>query len=112
MSNLNPNTVQDRAANIMKMFGRDIIKGGVGSGRKIGTTRSGKDIYDTFEHPEHKDFDKKDHEDAENKHSLIASMTRRTGSENKKGELLKRVIKNAKIHEDNADLHRKEKNKK
>jgi len=35
MSNLNPNTIQDRAANIMKCFGQDINiqKGGPGSGK-------------------------------------------------------------------------------
>lgn len=42
----------------------DIEKGGQGSGRKIGTTSSGKTIYDSHDHPEHKDFNREDHRDA------------------------------------------------
>lgn len=70
------------ANNIMKSFQQDsfqlpsldeLRKGGVGSGRKIGATQSGKDIYDHFDHPEHKKFGLVDHKNAVTAHAGIAA---------------------------------------
>lgn len=58
-------------SNISKMYensSEKLEKGGPGSGRKIGTTKSGKDIYSSFDDPHHKDFTSKDHEDAADLH--------------------------------------------
>src|ERR1035437_837598 len=51
----------------------DIVKGGEGSrgGKVIGHTKSGKPIYDTFEHEGHKDFNAQDHKDAADAHHKI-----------------------------------------
>ena len=48
-----------------------IEKGGEGSrgGRVIGRTRTGKPIYDTFDHPAHANFTRNDHFDAGNTHT-------------------------------------------
>lgn len=45
---------------------QDLEKGGEGSkgGHVIGHTKSGKAIYDSFDHPKHKDFTADDHRDA------------------------------------------------
>jgi hypothetical protein len=54
-----------------KKEGDDILeKGGEGSrgGKVIGHTKSGKPIYDTFSHPEHANFSKEDHRDAQYLH--------------------------------------------
>ena len=37
-------------------------------GKIIGKTKSGKPIYDSADHPSHKDFSIQDHRDAANKH--------------------------------------------
>jgi hypothetical protein len=44
----------------------DLLKGGEGSrgGKVIGHTKSGKPIYDKFNHPSHANFTSKDHDDA------------------------------------------------
>lgn len=51
----------------------EIIKGGEGSrgGKVIGHTRSGKPIYEHFNHPEHKTFSREDHSDAFETHKKI-----------------------------------------
>ena len=52
----------------------DILeKGGEGSrgGKIIGHTKSGKPIYDKFNHPGHKDFTVEDHLDAMKKHREV-----------------------------------------
>jgi hypothetical protein len=41
-------------------------------GKVIGHTKSGKPIYDTFEHEGHKDFNAQDHKDAADKHHEIS----------------------------------------
>jgi hypothetical protein len=50
----------------------DIEKGSKGEGSRggkvIGHTKSGKPIYDHFDHKSHKDFTKKDHNDAAKLH--------------------------------------------
>lgn len=53
---------------VNKAFEDLLSKGGPGSGRKIGSTKSGKPIYDTFDHSAHKNFSSKDHLDAERAH--------------------------------------------
>jgi hypothetical protein len=55
--------------NILKCF----EKGGEGSkgGKIIGHTKSGKPIYDRFNHPAHKDFTKEDHRDAGKVHDEL-----------------------------------------
>jgi hypothetical protein len=58
-----------KANNIASLYGDQIEKGGVGSGRKIGKTKSGKDIYDRVSHSAHKDFSAQDHLDAAKIHS-------------------------------------------
>jgi hypothetical protein len=56
--------------------------GGEGSrgGKVIGHTKSGKPIYDTFEHEGHKSFDKYDHSDAVKLHMKLMSK-----NDNKRG---------------------------
>lgn len=51
----------------------EIVKAGAGSrgGRVIGTTKSGKPIYDNVNHPNHKSFSKEDHQDAINAHKSL-----------------------------------------
>lgn len=55
---------------LLKSEENDLEKSGPGSrgGKVIGTTKSGKPIYDTFSHEGHKDFTSQDHKDAENLH--------------------------------------------
>jgi hypothetical protein len=54
------------ADEILKGESDELVKGGEGSrgGKIIGHTKSGKPIYDSFDHPSHKDFTKEDHGDA------------------------------------------------
>lgn len=70
------------ANNIMKSFQQDELqlpsldelrKGGEGSkgGKVIGHTKSGKPIYDHFEHEGHKDFTREDHWDAQDHFNKI-----------------------------------------
>lgn len=101
MSNLNPNTIQDRAAHIMKCFGQDINiqKGGEGSrgGRIIGHTRSGKPIYDTFKNTDHKNFTQEDLYDAMQEHSKIWNQHREVGAD-KSEEAKKHLEQNHLYH--------------
>lgn len=63
-----------QAEKILSAYGiglNDLEKGGKGSGRKIGQTSTGKDVYDTFEHEGHKDFNVQEHTDAKNLHNTI-----------------------------------------
>lgn len=62
----------------------DIEKGGVGSGRKVGITSSGKDIYDTHNHEEHKNFNEKEHEEAADYHKKESLKHRDSQKENDK----------------------------
>jgi hypothetical protein len=65
---------KDYKSNILGKYGVDILnivedvlqKGGEGSkgGKVIGHTKSGKPIYESVNHPDHKDFSKEDHRDA------------------------------------------------
>lgn len=58
--------IRQNRENMLNTFSNkdELIKGGPGSGRKIGKTRSGKDVYDTYAHPSHNDFTAEDHRDA------------------------------------------------
>lgn len=60
---------------IMKAMENEIQKGGEGSrgGKIIGHTKSGKPIYDSFNHSAHKDFNEHDHSDAADVNSDIAN---------------------------------------
>lgn len=58
------------ASQISKSYSsEELEKGGVGSGRKIGITKSGKDIFSHQDPSEYKDFTRQDHEDAAYIHS-------------------------------------------
>jgi len=61
--------------NLTKSEELDIEKGGEGSrgGKVIGHTKSGKPIYDHFDHEGHKDFTKEDHRDAYIHHDNLAN---------------------------------------
>ena len=56
----------------------DIIKGGEGSkgGNIIGHTRSGKPIYDSYNHEGHKEFNAEDHRDAGKLHQHLRDTTK------------------------------------
>jgi hypothetical protein len=62
-----------------KELDEELKKGGEGSkgGKIIGHTQSGKPIYDSFNHPEHKDFTKQDHKNAAYQHSIIAANSKK-----------------------------------
>ncbi len=61
-----------RQEHINKSFKSDQIeKGGKGSGRKIGYTKSGKPVYSHKKASEYKDFTKQDHEDAYQFHAEV-----------------------------------------
>ena len=61
---------QQQNEKLLKSYGIDLEKSGEGSrgGKVIGHTKSGKPIYDTYQHKSHKGFTKEDHEDARNLH--------------------------------------------
>jgi hypothetical protein len=104
--NMNGNllTNVERAAHILKAFEPDIQKGGIGSGRKIGTTTSGKDIYDHFDHPSHKKFGLTDHKDAVTPHAQIAAKL--IGKKESKKETFTKEDKAALAHHgEQAKLH-------
>ncbi|HSY75970.1 MAG TPA: hypothetical protein VK890_03890 [Bacteroidia bacterium] len=83
---------------------KDIEKGGPGSGRKIGTTTSGKDIYDHFDHPSHKKFGLTDHKDAVTPHAQIAAKL--IGKKESKKETFTKEDKAALAHHgEQAKLH-------
>lgn len=48
-----------------------IAETGPRGGHIIGKTQSGKPIYDTHDHPAHKDFTSQDHDDAADRHTSI-----------------------------------------
>lgn len=52
-------------------------------GHVIGHTRSGKPIYDSHSHPEHKDFTSKDHFDAANVHNTLNKEAYKNGDKQK-----------------------------
>lgn len=88
-------TIQERAANIMKNFQSDIIKGGEGSrgGKVIGHTKSGKPIYANKDYDKYSDFNEHDHNDASEIHTTEKNKYKR----------------NSKKHDDHswhASLHR------
>jgi hypothetical protein len=56
--------------------------------KSIGKTRSGKDIYDVFDHEKHKNFTQQDHMDASLYHShLLLDLIKRGQGESEKGKL-------------------------
>lgn len=61
--------LSDNSTNITRGF-TNLQKGGAGSrgGKVIGTTKSGKPIYDTHDHEGHKSFTRQDHQDAMRHH--------------------------------------------
>lgn len=65
-------TKNPRNQHLLKAYDHqnDLEKGGEGSkgGKVIGHTKSGKPIYDTYSHPEHKHFTAQDHMDANTTH--------------------------------------------
>jgi hypothetical protein len=73
-------------------------KAGEGSkgGKIIGHTKSGKPIYDTFNHPAHKDFTKEDHRDA----ATIFDDKEHKAGRNAGGDYTERDK-----HRKNADFH-------
>ncbi len=98
---------------IMKgLYGDDIFKGGVGSGRKIslhyganklGNTESGKPVFASKEVSENKDFTKEDHQDAAEIHATHEEHQEERNQEcTKNGNL-----KSAKSHSDKADFHKR-----
>lgn len=65
-----------------------IEKGGEGSkgGHVIGHTKSGKPIYNTYDHPAHKDFNEHDHDDAHHIHDLKSQYKKGGNTAYKPGE--------------------------
>lgn len=94
-------------AHMDKMFGRDVVqKGGVGSGRKIGSTSSGKHIFDEPSHDSHKDFDAQDHEDAAKAHlGLVKEHKARALSNAKEPKEKERNENIADKHQNRANQH-------
>lgn len=79
----------------------DLLEKAEGSrgGKVIGHTKSGKPIYDTFEHSGHKDFSRKEHIEAAHKH---AENYHKHGKDYMEGGSHEKQMKNAK---DNMDSH-------
>ncbi len=65
---------EEKRQQMLKSFGIDIIEKSEGSrgGKVIGHTKSGKAIYESHSHPEHKDFTHQDHLDAKVLHEKKA----------------------------------------
>ena len=75
-----------------------LAKAGPGSrgGRVIGTTRSGKPIYDRFDAPGHAKFSEEDHRDAAQAartHAGLSSITRGTNDPTRVGDALRQALK-------------------
>lgn len=69
-------SVDEAIENVLNKSGGEGSRGG----KVIGHTKSGKPIYDTFEHEGHKSFDKYDHSDAVKLHMKLMSK-----NDNKRG---------------------------
>lgn len=76
--------LKDLDGKVEKSEKNDLEKGGVGSGRKVGTTSSGKDIYDNHAHESHKNFNEKEHEEAADYHKKEILKHRDSQKENDK----------------------------
>jgi hypothetical protein len=76
---------KSQAEKILSCYGQesiDIVKSeGDRGGKIIGHTRSGKPIYDSFNHEGHRDFSKQDHTDAESVHVGLANKLKKRASE-------------------------------
>jgi hypothetical protein len=82
----------------------DIQKGGIGSGKKLGQTASGKHIFtSSFDKP-HGDFSQQDHEDAERIHRKEADKFKSKKTDNDRA-MYKHHAEQAQKHSDAANIN-------
>ena len=88
MSNNTFTSINNPEGSITRMFQNDLEKGGEGSGRKIGKTSSGKDIFSHKKASSYKGWTQDDHEDAADQHYKIYddSYDPKTKKYSKEGE--------------------------